>query len=164
MKSFLKKTVPGCVMIASLLTGCMYSSDSNNNKNQESGMVLGGIAGGLIGSAFGKGDGKAAAVGVGVLLGAIIGSEMGAKMDQNDRAMAEHATNQAAQAPIGQSIQWHNDANGHSGSAKTVKVGTDSQGHECRKIEQQVTIDGKTDIITIDICLIDNHWVSSSAS
>jgi surface antigen len=135
------------------LAGCAQSH------NQTSGAIMGTLAGGLVGSAFGSGDGKALAVGVGAVLGAVIGSNVGEKMDQNDRAMAESAANKAAKSPIGQEITWNNSSTGHSGSAKTVQLGRDSQGHECRKIEQQVTVDGKTDVILVDICLINDHWV-----
>ncbi len=144
------------LMLIAMLSGCVESN------SQTSGTILGGIAGGLAGSAFGHGDGKAVAVGVGAVLGAMIGSNIGSKLDQNDQAMAEQAANKAAKAPIGQEIRWNNDKNGNSGSAKTIKIGVNSNGQECRQIEQQVTIEGKTDVVLIDICLIDNHWVSAS--
>lgn len=145
-------------MLMATLAGCADEMSSN----QTTGMVLGGLTGGLIGSAFGKGDGKVVAVGVGTLLGAVIGSNIGAKMDQNDRAMAEQAADKAAQAPVGEEIRWNNSKSGNSGSAKTIKIGTDAQGHECRQIQQQITVEGKTDVILVDICLIDNHWVVAS--
>ena len=144
------------LLLAAALAGCAESN------NQTSGMILGGVTGGLIGSAFGSGDGKAVAVGVGAVLGAVIGSNIGAKMDQNDRGMAEQAANKAAQAPVGQEIRWNNAGSGNSGSAKTIKVGANAQGYECRQIEQQVTVEGKTDVILVDICLIDQHWVVAS--
>lgn len=146
-------------MLIATLAGCATDEMSSN---QATGMVLGGLTGGLIGSAFGKGDGKVVAVGVGTLLGAVIGSNIGAKMDQNDRAMAEQAADKAAQAPIGEEIRWNNSQSGNSGSAKTIKIGADAQGHECRQIQQQITVEGKTDVILVDICLIDNHWVVAS--
>jgi surface antigen len=149
------KCISGLMFLA-MLSGCAESNSQTN------GVILGGIAGGLAGSAFGTGGGKAVAVGVGAVLGAMIGSNIGAKMDQDDRVMAEKAANKAAQAPIGQEIIWSNDKSGNSGSAKTIKVGVNAHGAECRQIEQQVTIEGKTDVVLVDICLIDNHWVSAS--
>ncbi len=143
----------GPILLAAALAGCVASN------SQTSGTILGGLTGGLVGSAFGKGNGKTAAVGIGAVLGAVIGSNIGANMDQNDRDLAETAAHNAARAPIDQEIHWNNTNSGHSGLAKTIKIGTNAQGDECRKIEQQVTIDGKTDVILIDICLIDRHWV-----
>lgn len=144
-----------------LLLGASFAGCAQTD-NQNTGLIMGGVTGGLIGSAFGSGSGKAAAVGIGAVLGAIIGSNVGAKMDQNDRVMAEDAAGAAARAPVGEEITWRNTNTGHSGSAKTVQLGTDAQGNECRKIEQQVTVDGKTDIILVDICLINNHWVAAA--
>lgn len=139
------------------LTGC-------EGDKQTSGMFLGGISGALIGSAFKTGDGStsAAAVGIGAVLGAVVGSSIGKKMNDQDTKMAENAASDAVKAPVGQKVEWSNPNTGHSGSAKTLRVGKDAQGHECREIEQEITVDGKSDIVDMTVCLIDGHWVVSS--
>jgi surface antigen len=143
------------LLLASLiaLTGC-------TNDNQTNGAVIGGITGGLIGSAFGKGDGKIVAVAVGTLSGALIGSSIGAKMDEKDRHLSDKAVQQATHAHVGERIIWNNDSNGHYGSAKTIKIGVDKDGRPCRQIEQEINIDGKKEIVIIDIVqMSDGHWV-----
>jgi surface antigen len=127
-------------------------------------MVIGGVTGGLIGSAFKNGDGKtsAAAVGIGAVLGAVIGSNIGKSMDEHDKKMAEQAASEAVQSPVGQKVEWNNPNTGNSGSAKTLRIGKDSSGHECRQIEQEITVNGKSDVVQMTVCLIDDHWVVSS--
>lgn len=149
----------GVVALAGLvaLTGC--ESDKQNT-----GMLLGGVSGALIGSAFNTSDGStsAAAVGIGAVLGAVIGSSIGKKMDDQDKQMAEQAASQAVKAPVGEKIEWENPNTGHSGSAKAVRIGHDAQGNECREIEQEITVDGKSDVVDMTVCLIDGHWVVAS--
>ncbi len=147
-----------CAVLGLGLTIFFAGCDASNS-NQTTGILLGGATGALLGSTIGNGDGKSAAIGIGAVLGALVGSQIGAKMDQNDRAMAQDAADKAAYAPVGQEITWSNSQSGHRGSAKSVQSGVDSQGHTCRKIEQQVTVEGKTDLIVVDVCMIDNHWV-----
>jgi len=149
----MNKKISGLMMSALVLTGC--ASD-----NQNTSMVIGGITGGLVGSAFGKGSGKAAAVGIGVLAGAFIGSQIGAKMDANDHKYAEQAAQQATRANIGDKIVWSNNSNGHFGSARAVKEGADTNGNPCRQIEQEITIDGKTEKVMLNVCKLKNgQWV-----
>jgi surface antigen len=81
-------------------------------------------------------------------------------MDEKDRMMAEQAVHKAAQGTVGEKIIWSNEKTGNSGSAKTIKIGTDKDGHACRQIEQELTIDGKTEVVIIHVCqLNDGHWV-----
>jgi len=149
----MKKELSGLLVMAMALSGC-------TNNYQNNGMVLGGITGGLVGSAFGSGDGKAAAVGIGVLTGAFIGSQIGAQMDARDRQLADQAAQQASRANVGEKIVWQNSDNGHYGSARTVKVGTDKDGNNCRMIEQEITIDGKTEKVMLNVCQTkDGSWV-----
>jgi len=142
-----------------LSTTLLFAGCDNSNSNQTTGLLLGGATGALLGSAIGDGNGKSAAIGIGAVLGALVGSQIGSKMDQNDRSLAQDAAEKAATGPVGQEITWSNNQSGNKGSAKSLQSGVDSQGHTCRKIEQQVSVDGKTDLIVIDVCLIDNHWV-----
>lgn len=149
----------GALALASLvaLGGCDYS-------NQTTGMLLGGASGALIGSAFNNSDGttSATAVGIGAILGAVIGSSIGKKMDDQDKQMAEGAASEAVKSPVGEKIEWSNPNTGHSGSAKTVRVGHDSEGNECREIEQEINVDGQSDVVDMTVCLIDGHWVVAS--
>lgn len=150
----MNKKVSGFFITAALVfSGC-------TNNNQTNGAVIGGITGGLVGSAFGKGTGKVVAVAVGAATGAFIGSQIGAKMDETDHKLAEHAVHKATLSPVGEKIVWSNEHTGHSGSAKTIKVGTDKEGHSCRQIEQELTIEGKTEVVVVSLCRMnDGHWV-----
>lgn len=154
----MKKKLTGLALATLMvLVGC-------EGDKQTSGMLLGGVSGALIGSAFNNKDGKtsAAAVGIGAVLGAFIGSSIGKKMDEQDKKMAESAASEAVQSPVGQKVEWNNPNSGHSGYAKTVRVGQDSQGNECRQIQQEINIEGKSDVVDMTVCQIDGHWVVAS--
>ncbi|MEI6985079.1 MAG: RT0821/Lpp0805 family surface protein [Rhodospirillaceae bacterium] len=115
--------------------------------------TLGGAAGGaLLGSQFGSGSTKLVAVGLGTLLGAFAGSSVGKSLDQNDQMVAERATRQAYNAPIGQSITWDNPESGHQGSITPVKNGRDAQGAYCREFQQSIVVGGRTERGTGTAC------------
>jgi surface antigen len=95
------------------LLGNIFGCSSGGN-SQIIGAVIGGAAGGLIGSRV-KGT-----VGtlLGGALGAAAGSAIGCKLQQNDRARAERAT-QAAIAS-GKSQEWQNTETGASGKVEVA--------------------------------------------
>ncbi|MEE8499136.1 MAG: RT0821/Lpp0805 family surface protein, partial [Kiloniellales bacterium] len=84
-----------------------------------------------------------AATAAGVLIGALIGSEIGRSMDEVDRMRAEQAYNQAATAPIGQTIAWDNPDTGNSGTVVAIREGTKNTGEYCREFQQTVVIGGR---------------------
>ena len=110
------------------------------------GTVLGGIGGAALGSLFGSGKGRLVGVAAGALAGAYLGNQVGQSLDRADRAAMERASNQAANAPIGQQISWRNPDSGNSGTVTPVREGTNNAtGEYCREFQQNVTIGGKTE-------------------
>ena len=136
------KTVLAATLIALMTAAC--AQNGQYGTKQTIGALGGAAAGGLLGAQFGKGSGKLAATAAGVLIGALIGSEIGRSMDEVDRMKAEQAYNQAATAPIGQTIAWDNPNTGNYGSVVPTREGTNrSTGEYCREFQQTVVIGGR---------------------
>ncbi|MGF1612881.1 MAG: RT0821/Lpp0805 family surface protein [Gammaproteobacteria bacterium] len=133
-----KHTAVICV-VAALSAGCA----SDMGEKQALGGLLGAAGGGLLGAQFGGGSGQLAATAAGTLLGALIGSSIGRTMDDVDRMKAHQAYEQAASAPIGETITWNNPNTQHSGSITPVREGTSASGLYCREFQQTVRIGGK---------------------
>ncbi len=135
------KSLLAATMIALLTAAC--AQDGQYGKKQTFGALGGAAAGGLLGAQIGHGKGQLAATAAGVLIGALIGSEIGRSMDEVDRMRAEQAYNQAATAPIGQTIAWDNPNTGNSGTVVAVREGTKNTGEYCREFQQTVVIGGQ---------------------
>ncbi len=135
------KTVLAATLIALITAAC--AQNGQYGTKQTVGALGGAAAGGLLGAQMGKGSGKLAMTAAGVLIGALIGSEIGRSMDEVDRMKAEQAYNQAATAPIGQTIAWDNPNTGNSGTVGAVREGTKSSGEYCREFQQTVVIGGR---------------------
>jgi len=129
------------VLAASMLQAC--SGPGGMNK-QGTGTLLGGAGGALLGSQFGGGKGRLVGVGAGALLGAIIGNQIGAGLDEQDRRLAELTSQRALEAsPSGNSVEWRNPDNGHSGSVTPSKAYRASSGKYCREYTQTINVGGK---------------------
>lgn len=123
------------------------------------GTVLGAVGGGLAGAQFGHGSGKLATTLFGTLLGAFAGHEVGASLDRADAAAAQQAERSAYQAPIGQTITWNNQENGHSGTITPVRDGRDANGSACRQFDQAITVDGRVEHAAGTACRrADGEW------
>lgn len=132
---------------------------NNTGQREGFGAVLGAAGGGLLGSQFGSGKGQLAATAAGTLLGALIGSNIGRTMDEVDRMRAHQAFEQAAYAPIGETINWNNPRSGHQGSVTPVRDGVSSTGNYCREFQQTVAIEGRTEQIYGTACRQpDGRW------
>lgn len=134
------KTIAFPLIIAILLMGCAQ----NPGQKETLGGLLGAAGGGLLGAQFGGGSGQLAATAAGTLLGAMLGSNIGRTMDEVDRLKAHQAYQQAATAPVGETVTWENPRTGHYGSVTPVREGTSSAGRYCREFQQRVTIGGRT--------------------
>lgn len=143
----MRKSIIASFAAAGLLVGCANSGQPGEfgaNKTTAGGLVGAGL-GGLAGSQIGGGTGKLVATGAGVLIGALIGSEVGKSLDKADRDYAARAQNQAAAAPIGQTIVWSNPETGHSGHVTPTREGRDtSTGAYCREFQQTITVGGQS--------------------
>ena len=136
------KSLLAATMIALLTAAC--AQDGRYGQKQTIGALGGAAAGGLLGAQFGHGKGQLAATAAGVLIGALIGSEIGRNMDEVDRIRAEQAYNQAATAPIGQTIAWDNPDTGNYGSVTPIREGTKTAtGEYCREFQQTVVSGGR---------------------
>ncbi|HLF59510.1 MAG TPA: RT0821/Lpp0805 family surface protein [Alphaproteobacteria bacterium] len=113
-------------------------------EKEEAGTLVGAGAGAAIGSMIGKGGGNIAAIVIGGLLGGYLGNTIGRQLDDKDRMMHEQAAQQALAAPVGQTINWNNPNNGHSGTVTTVRDGTDQAGAYCREYQQTVVVGGQS--------------------
>jgi surface antigen len=130
------------LVVLSLVAGC---ADRKAGDKQTVGALGGAVVGGLLGAQVGGGKGQLAATAAGALLGALVGSEIGRSMDEVDRMKAREAFDQAAQAPMGQTITWDNPNSGNSGTVTPTREGTAARGDYCREFQQEVTIGGKTE-------------------
>jgi len=127
------------VVTAFLLMGCA----NDPNSKEKFGTLIGAAGGGLLGAQFGSGSGKMAAVALGTLGGAFVGSQVGQSMDQVDRLKHQQAMDQAATAPVGETITWSNPNTGNSGTVTPTRDGQSSTGAYCREFQQTVIIGGK---------------------
>lgn len=124
-----------------MLTSCASEGGKGGINKQGGGAVLGALAGGLLGAQFGKGEGKFLAAGAGALLGGFVGSSVGKSMDQQDKLMAERASQRALeQSPSGTQIEWRNPDSGHYGYITPVKTYKTHEGRYCREFTQEVII------------------------
>lgn len=143
----MRKSIIASVAAAGLLVGCANNGQPGEfgaNKTTAGGLVGAGL-GGLAGSQIGGGTGKLVATGAGVLIGALLGSEVGKSLDKADRDYASRAQNQAAAAPIGQTIVWSNPETGHSGHVTPTREGRDTNtGAYCREFQQTITVGGQS--------------------
>ena len=133
------------VVAALAVAGCDTSRGGvgGMGQKQTGGAVLGALGGGLLGSTVGKGSGRLWAVGAGTLIGALIGSEVGRSLDKADEAYATQAYNQAATAPIGETINWRNPESGNYGSVTPSREGRTNDGRYCREYQSSIYVGGK---------------------
>jgi surface antigen len=123
-----------------LITSCASDGRKGISK-QGGGAVIGALAGGLLGSQFGKGEGQFLAAGAGALLGAFVGSSIGKSMDDQDKLMAERASQNALErAASGSSTEWKNPDTGHYGFVTPTKTYKTDSGRYCREFTQEVYI------------------------
>ncbi|MEM7172781.1 MAG: RT0821/Lpp0805 family surface protein [Pseudomonadota bacterium] len=128
------------VAIAFLLGAC-----EQGREKEFAGSAIGAIAGGLLGSQFGGGNGQIAATAVGAMAGLFIGNQIGKGLDDVDKLKARQAIDQAASAPVGETISWNNPDTGNRGSVTSVRDGTSSSGLYCREYQQTIIVGGKTE-------------------
>lgn len=129
-------------------------------QKQTGGTLLGAAAGGLLGSQFGQGTGQLAFTAAGTILGAFVGNQVGQSLDRTDRLFADRAVQQAAAAPVGQTIAWSNPDSGNYGTVTPVRDGHDTNtGAFCREYQTTVTVGGSTQDAFGTACLQpDGSW------
>ena len=129
-------------------------------QKQTGGTLLGAAAGGLLGSQFGQGTGQLAFTAAGTILGAFVGNQIGQSLDRTDRLFADRAVQQAAAAPVGQTITWSNPDSGNYGTVTPVRDGQDTNtGAFCREYQTTVTVGGRSESAFGTACLQpDGSW------
>ncbi len=129
-------------------------------QKQTGGTLLGAAAGGLLGSQFGQGTGQLAFTAAGTILGAFVGNQIGQSLDRTDRLFADRAVQQAAAAPVGQTITWSNPDSGNYGTVTPVRDGQDTNtGAFCREYQTTVTVGGRSESAFGTTCLQpDGSW------
>jgi len=130
--------------IALALAGALSLTACEGAGGKETaGTLLGGAGGALLGSQVGGGSGKIIAAVAGGLAGAFLGNQIGSSLDKADQAYAEQASQQATNAPVGQTIAWNNPDSGNSGTITPTRDGNDGAGNYCREYQTTVTVGGE---------------------
>lgn len=124
-----------------LLNSCASENAQKGINKQGGGALIGALAGGLLGAQFGKGEGQFLAAGAGAILGGFAGSAIGKSMDEQDKLIAEKASQRALeQAPSGSQTGWKNPDNGHYGYVTPTKTYKTEEGNYCREFTQEVVV------------------------
>ncbi len=136
----MKFKLAAVIMAMSLVTACEGAGGK-----ETAGTLLGGAGGALLGAQIGGGSGQVLAAVAGGLAGAFLGNQIGQSLDKADQAYAEQATQQAHNAPIGQTVNWNNPESGNSGTYTPVRDGYDNGGAYCREYQTTVTVGGRVE-------------------
>lgn len=149
------------IIIASLLFITSCSTDGKTGMNKQSGgTLLGGLAGGLLGMQFGKGGGQILAASAGALIGAYAGTQIGKSMDNQDKLMAERASQKSLETQsAGSKMEWKNPDTGHQGYVMPTRTFKTKEGQYCREFTQEVKIGNNVEKAYGTACRQpDGHW------
>lgn len=131
----------------SLLSACQPGSMQSFEDiftKENVGTATGAVGGAWIGSNVGKGKGNIAAIAVGTLLGAQLGKSIGASLDRADMNYYNMASQNALEYKRnGESSNWVNPNNGHSGTITPIKTFQATNGVHCREYTQTISINGR---------------------
>ena len=123
----------------------MGCGGNGGTRKETAGAVMGGIGGAVIGSGIGGGRGRLIAIIAGSIIGALIGGSIGRQLDERDRILMTHITqNTLDKAPTGQVGEWVNPDTGHRGTIAPKRTFKNKKGRYCREFQQTVTIDDET--------------------
>ncbi len=131
------------IIAVALAAALSLSACEGAGGKETAGTLLGGAGGALLGAQVGGGSGQILAAVAGGLAGAFLGNQIGKSLDKADQAYAEQASEQATNAPIGQTISWNNPESGNSGTITPTRDGTDASGAYCREYQTTVTVGGE---------------------
>jgi surface antigen len=148
-----RSTILGTLVLVPLLVGCQTQEQTGALVGTAGGAVLGGV----IGHAIGGSTGTVVGAALGGAAGLFAGSAIGRRLDEQDRARAEAATQQALAAPVTyptqtaqaappppQPVTWNSARNtGVRGSSTVTQVQRQSDGGECRMVRETAYINGE---------------------
>ncbi len=159
-------------MIVPLLCGCQTQEQTGGLV----GGVGGAVAGGLIGRSLGGSTGAAIGALAGGATGYFVGSAIGRRLDDQDRARAQAATQQALAAPVyyppptaqnpapppppARPVAWNSARNANvSGSSQVTSVQRQPSGGECRMVRETAYIQGQEVVQNTRYCRgSDGNW------
>jgi surface antigen len=131
------------IALVALVALSLGACDTYGQK-ETGGTLIGAGLGGLLGSQFGGGTGKLAMTALGVVGGGLLGNQIGRSLDRADQAYAMRASQQAAAAPIGETVTWNNPQSGNYGSYTPTREGYQtSTGAYCREYQQEIVVGGQ---------------------
>ena len=161
------------LVIVPLLGGCQTQEQTGGL----TGGLGGALAGGLIGRSLGGSTGAAIGAAVGGAGGYFLGSAIGRRLDEQDRARAQAATQQALAAPVyyptpaAQSappppkpVVWNSARNANvSGTSQVTAVQRQTDGGECRMVRETAYISGQEVVQNTRYCRSpDGNWVAQA--
>lgn len=146
--------------ITAVLLSCIMLQGCVSSKQGAGTLIGGGVGGLLAAAAIGKGKGKYVAGAAGALVGMIAGNQIGKAMDENDKRIAELASQKALEtAPSGNSVEWKNPDSGHSGNITPTQTFKNHEGKYCREYTEIINIDGQDEQAYGKACRQpDGHW------
>lgn len=131
------------IALVALVALSLGACDTYGQK-ETGGTLIGAGLGGLLGSQFGGGTGKLAMTALGVVGGGLLGNQIGRSLDRADQGYAVRASQQAAAAPIGETVTWNNPQSGNYGSYTPTREGYQaSTGAYCREYQQEIVVGGQ---------------------
>jgi surface antigen len=131
------------IAIVALLALSLGACEHYGQK-EAGGTLIGAGLGGLLGSQFGHGTGKVAMTALGVVGGGLLGNSLGRSLDRADQSYYQRASQQAAAAPIGETITWSNPQSGNYGSVTPTRDGYQgATGAYCREYQQEIVVGGQ---------------------
>lgn len=131
------------IALVALLALSLGACESYGQK-ETGGTLIGAGLGGLLGSQFGGGTGKLAMTALGVVGGGLLGNSLGRSLDRADQAYYSRASQQAAAAPIGETITWSNPQSGNYGTVTPTREGYQgTTGAYCREYQQEIVVGGQ---------------------
>ena len=141
------------------LCGCQVASDRDNKL--ASSTILGAAAGVIIASQFyGSGSGGAIAkIFIGTA-GAITGYHLALKLLPPEKeSVAQAAYKSLESSKIGETVSWHNEDTGNSGTFTPTRDFTDKRGRRCRNFKSSITVNKETSNSKASACRItDSAW------
>ena len=143
--------MPRIAIVVGALSGLLAACGETTSK-QSLGSVAGTLTGGLVGSSRTDARAPAPSANAVPLIGAWAAAGVGTRLDDNDRRHAAEAEYEALESTAaGASRDWRNPATGHRGTVTPGPAYSVNQ-YTCRDYVDQVTVDGKTEILRATAC------------
>ncbi|MBO44437.1 MAG: hypothetical protein CMM28_12000 [Rhodospirillaceae bacterium] len=141
------------------LCGCQTTTDRDNKLAAST--ILGAATGIIIASQF-YGSGSSGAIAkifigtAGAIGGYYLAQEL---LPPEKEALAEAAYKSLESSKIGETVSWHNEDTGNSGTFTPTREFTDKRGRRCRNFKSSITVNMETANSKASACRItDSAW------